>query len=98
VRSSRWNEKQGLLTSLDEDTQERLALIGEAGAQGREKVVYWLASKLGTECQRCGTGLAQDAAAFACSHGCTFCWPCAKELDLVCPNCGGKMVSKVSRP
>jgi len=57
-----------------------------------------LPSKFRTECQRCGTGLAQDVAAFACSHECTFCGPCAKELDLVCPHCGGKMVSKVSRP
>ena len=53
---------------------------------------------MGTECQRCGTGLAQDVAAFACSYECPFCGPCAKELDLVCPNYGGKMVSKVSRP
>ena len=98
MRTSRWNEKQGLLTSLDDDTQERLALVGGACAQGREKGVYGLPSKFRTECQRCGTGLAQDVAAFACSYECPFCGPCAKELDLVCPNYGGKMVSKVSRP
>jgi hypothetical protein len=50
-----------------------------------------------TECERCGTSLADDGPAFICSYECTFCTGCAEGMDLVCPNCGGELVTRPRR-
>ena len=50
-----------------------------------------------TECERCGAALAPDGSAEICSHECTFCPPCAAELEHVCPNCGGELVPRPRR-
>ena len=47
-----------------------------------------------TECERCGTALADDRPACICSYECTFCVRCATEMDLVCPNCGGQLLER----
>ena len=49
------------------------------------------------ECERCGSGLAPDGDACICSYECTFCEPCAAELNRVCPNCGGELVLRPRR-
>lgn len=48
-------------------------------------------------CERCETELAPDAAARICSFECTFCPPCAGEMDDTCPNCGGELVARPRR-
>jgi hypothetical protein len=48
-------------------------------------------------CERCHAALDRDQAAFICSYECTFCAACAKELDGVCPNCGGELVARPRR-
>ena len=50
-------------------------------------------------CERCGTDLpAQTPGAFICSIECTFCAPCTEGLDDLCPNCGGELVDRPTRP
>ncbi|QUT06650.1 DUF1272 domain-containing protein [Sphingobium phenoxybenzoativorans] len=50
------------------------------------------------DCERCGTDLPADAGgAFICSFECTFCAPCAEELDDICPNCGGELLDRPTR-
>ncbi len=50
------------------------------------------------DCERCGTDLAAEApGAFICSFECTFCAPCAEELDDICPNCGGELMDRPTR-
>ena len=50
-----------------------------------------------TECERCGTALADGGTALICSHECTFCARCATDMDLTCPNCGGELVARPRR-
>ncbi len=50
------------------------------------------------DCERCGTDLPADAGgAFICSFECTFCAPCAEEMDDICPNCGGELLDRPTR-
>jgi uncharacterized protein len=56
-----------------------------------------MALEMRTECERCGTALAQDGEAVICSHECTFCPSCAQALESVCPNCGGELVPRPRR-
>ena len=50
-------------------------------------------------CETCGAGVVADSAdVFICSYECTFCRSCAEgELGLVCPNCGGVLVTRPPR-
>jgi len=56
-----------------------------------------LALEMRTACERCGADLAHDGEAAICSYECTFCTPCASELERVCPNCGGELVARPRR-
>ncbi len=56
-----------------------------------------MALEMRTGCERCGSALAQDDDAAICSFECTFCRSCAEAMDLVCPNCGGELVSRPKR-
>ena len=51
-------------------------------------------------CECCDADLpptTQDA--FICTFECTFCAACARsKLDFKCPNCGGELVRRPSRP
>lgn len=50
------------------------------------------------DCERCGEHLPADVpGAFICSFECTFCSPCAGELDERCPNCGGELLDRPTR-
>jgi len=48
-------------------------------------------------CERCGAALPLDGDAVICSYECTFCVACGVEMDHVCPNCGGELVSRPKR-
>jgi uncharacterized protein len=49
-------------------------------------------------CERCGEELAAHLpGAFICSFECTFCAPCAEDLDERCPNCGGELCDRPAR-
>jgi uncharacterized protein len=56
-----------------------------------------MALEMRTECERCGTALAQDGHALICSHECTFCPSCAQAMDFLCPNCSGELVTRPKR-
>jgi hypothetical protein len=56
-----------------------------------------MALEMRTVCERCGNALAPDADARICSFECTFCVPCAEEMDHVCPNCSGELVARPRR-
>jgi uncharacterized protein len=49
-------------------------------------------------CERCERDLpAASADARICSYECTFCAPCADEMDGRCPNCGGRLLPRPPR-
>lgn len=49
------------------------------------------------KCEKCGTALAQDGAAYICSYECTFCERCTEALSAVCPNCSGELLRRPTR-
>ena len=53
-----------------------------------------MALEMKKECEKCGTALAADSEARICSYECTFCPDCAKQMDFICPNCGGELVDR----
>ena len=51
------------------------------------------------DCERCGKDLPPSSpGAFICSFECTFCADCAEGLDDLCPNCGGELMDRPTRP
>jgi hypothetical protein len=56
-----------------------------------------MALEMRSECERCGTALAQEDDAVICSFECTFCRSCAEAVELVCPNCSRELVSRPKR-
>jgi len=51
------------------------------------------------DCERCGADLPPSSpGAFICSFECTFCADCAEGLDDLCPNCGGELMDRPTRP
>lgn len=51
------------------------------------------------DCERCGVDLPADAGgAFICSFECTFCARCSEAMDDLCPNCGGELLDRPTRP
>lgn len=56
--------------------------------------------ELRPNCECCDRDLPPDSAeARICSFECTFCASCAENvLGRVCPNCGGELVARPSRP
>ena len=58
-----------------------------------------MALEMRPDCERCGADLpAWGPGAFICSFECTFCAQCAETLDDVCPNCGGELLDRPTRP
>ena len=59
-----------------------------------------MALQLRPNCEYCDKDLAPDATeARICSYECTFCADCAEnKLHNVCPNCGGDLVLRPTRP
>lgn len=56
-----------------------------------------MALEMRTVCERCDVGLTADGPARICSYECTFCEPCSRAMDGVCPNCGGELVTRPRR-
>jgi uncharacterized protein len=56
--------------------------------------------ELRPNCECCGAALsATSTAAYICSFECTFCADCsAGTLRGICPNCGGELVRRPTRP
>ena len=49
-------------------------------------------------CERCAEPLpAHLPGAFICSFECTYCSPCAEELDERCPKCSGELTDRPTR-
>ncbi len=46
------------------------------------------------ECEKCSKKLTSESFAYICVHECTFCEPCTKEMENICPNCGGELVRR----
>ena len=46
------------------------------------------------QCEKCSAALSPTGAAFICTFECTFCEPCTKKMNAVCPNCGGELVPR----
>ena len=56
-----------------------------------------VALEMRNRCERCESGLDPTSLAYICSYECTFCHVCAGEMENVCPNCGGELVSRPRR-
>jgi uncharacterized protein len=55
--------------------------------------------ELRPNCECCDRPLGPDSTdARICSFECTFCASCAQKLNSVCPNCGGALVARPTRP
>jgi len=50
--------------------------------------------ELRTECGRCHVALSADGPAYICTHDCTFCATCYRQLKYICPNCSGELVRR----
>ncbi len=48
-------------------------------------------------CERCQGPLTASGEAYICSYECTFCAQCTKQLNQICPNCGGELVRRPRR-
>jgi hypothetical protein len=50
-------------------------------------------------CECCDRDLPPESPdARICTFECTFCGECATRLEGVCPNCGGNLVARPTRP
>ena len=56
-----------------------------------------MALQMKPACEKCRTGLRSDGEAFICSHECTFCAACCKDMAGICPNCGGELLRRPRR-
>jgi hypothetical protein len=53
-----------------------------------------MALQMKANCEKCGRALAPLDEAFICIYECTFCGDCVREMEHVCPNCGGELVRR----
>ena len=56
-----------------------------------------MALQMKPNCEKCGNKLEAASVAFICSYECTYCPPCAKELNDTCPSCSGQLVTRPMR-
>ncbi len=55
--------------------------------------------ELRPNCERCDKDLPNGAAdTLNCTFECTFCAACAEALGATCPNCGGDLQKRPTRP
>jgi hypothetical protein len=83
------------LAEGEQNAKAREALLGAADNEGKNGALLQLMSTPKASCEKCGNAIAQADDGFACSFQCTFCEPCAAELKLVCPNCGGTLAPRL---
>jgi len=83
--------------AIDRELEEPYVVDGQfrLEQQWRKKLKEALHMK--PNCERCGTALAETAAAVICSYECTFCPKCAAAVQYVCPNCGGELLTRPRR-
>ncbi|MDT3762729.1 DUF1272 domain-containing protein [Priestia filamentosa] len=48
----------------------------------------------GNKCKKCMDKLTSVSIAYICVHECTFCPDCTKNMNYICPNCGGELVKR----
>jgi hypothetical protein len=53
-----------------------------------------MALEIRNKCERCEKPLVASEEAYICSYECTFCSQCMRELQAICPNCGGELVRR----
>lgn len=51
-----------------------------------------------SHCELCKGELSNPGEVYICSYECTYCVDCCTALGAVCPNCGGELVRRPSRP
>ena len=56
-----------------------------------------MALEMKSSCEKCDAKLAGEDEAHICSFECTFCPDCTREMNAVCPNCGGELVRRPRR-
>jgi hypothetical protein len=56
-----------------------------------------MALEMRERCEKCSASLSHEAEAFICSYECTFCHTCAEGMQMICPNCGGELVTRPRR-
>lgn len=56
-----------------------------------------MALQMKSHCEKCSQELDPLAEAYICSYECTFCRDCAKQMNLVCPNCRGELLRRPTR-
>ena len=56
-----------------------------------------MALEIRNKCERCEKSLTPAGEAYICSYECTFCFSCAGNMSLACPNCGGELVRRPRR-
>src|SRR5262249_12405829 len=90
---------------LDQSNNRRATTIGVATPvlgpvlrpnrrpQGTKK----MSLEMKRSCEKCGRTLVSSGVAYICSYECTYCERCAEELNCICPNCGGELVTRPRR-
>ena len=53
--------------------------------------------KMKSACEKCERPLEHTELAYICSFECTFCEPCTRAMNNVCPNCSGELVKRPTR-
>ena len=56
-----------------------------------------MALEMKESCEKCGITLTPGGVAYICSFECTYCANCAEQVNAICPNCGGELVSRPRR-
>jgi len=56
-----------------------------------------MALEMKSACMKCEDALIDMGTAYICSYECTFCTPCARDVNHICPNCGGELLRRPRR-
>lgn len=83
--------------AIERELEEPFVVDGQFRLEQHWRKKLKEALHMKTNCERCGTALAETAAAVICSYECTFCPACAASVQHVCPNCGGELLTRPRR-
>jgi len=81
------------LAADEKNMRAREALLKAADDEERNGEMLRRMSTLKQACEKCGKELPTTTGT-ACWFQCTFCDDCARNLQLICPNCGGSLVPR----
>lgn len=57
-----------------------------------------MALEMREHCEKCQKSTPIDNAdVYICSYECTWCGPCAEQMEHICPNCGGELLRRPRR-